>query len=267
MTKLLYSSEKIGCGATMELDSGEICLVSVAKAGVLVRSSKGLFSRTMVGIFGAILYNETNVYKAVQTSIALDTLFVERPNHLTFQSPVLNAFANAIWHCPTAANVAVTLNTATEKAASLAVYDNEIISDYFKFMDGSERNENAFYDVMLLPHRKSDIVSAIERTIIYEASGERLKLLVAGALLLLQFQECIGSKPLYWVGLDLGKFNLAYSDLSELMAQVRGIPNTSDRESAERHIAIMKAENDHICNRISAAVRLRNATISAATHA
>jgi hypothetical protein len=30
-----------------------------------------------------------------------------------FQNPVLYAFANAVWNCPTAADVAITLNEAT----------------------------------------------------------------------------------------------------------------------------------------------------------
>jgi hypothetical protein len=47
--KLLYWSEKVGCGATIELDSGEVCLVSVAQAGVLVKArKKGRFARLLV---------------------------------------------------------------------------------------------------------------------------------------------------------------------------------------------------------------------------
>ena len=40
MPKLVYSSEKLGCGATIELDSGDTCMISVAQSGVLVRSYK-----------------------------------------------------------------------------------------------------------------------------------------------------------------------------------------------------------------------------------
>jgi hypothetical protein len=38
MPKLLRSSETSGCGATIELDSGEVVFVSIAQTGVLVRS-------------------------------------------------------------------------------------------------------------------------------------------------------------------------------------------------------------------------------------
>jgi hypothetical protein len=37
MPKLLRSSETAGCGATIELDNGEVVYVSVAQVGVMVR--------------------------------------------------------------------------------------------------------------------------------------------------------------------------------------------------------------------------------------
>jgi hypothetical protein len=46
MPRLVFSSGKAGCGATIELDNGDTCLISVAQAGVLVRSyKKGIFER------------------------------------------------------------------------------------------------------------------------------------------------------------------------------------------------------------------------------
>jgi hypothetical protein len=111
--KLLYWSEKIGCGATIELDSGEVCLVSVAQAGVLVKArKKGRFAQLLINR-GAILYDEKNVYVAAKTAMALDMMFHNKTIPQTFQNPVLYAFANAVWNCPTAAEVAITLNEAT----------------------------------------------------------------------------------------------------------------------------------------------------------
>ena len=59
------SGRRPGRGATIRLDSGEPCLLSIAKSGVLVKRSR-------YGLLGATLYNETNVYKAAQTAMALD---------------------------------------------------------------------------------------------------------------------------------------------------------------------------------------------------
>jgi hypothetical protein len=60
MPKLLWSSEKLGCGATIELDTKEVVIVSIARTGVLVRLTNKNF---MGSFFGPKLYNESNVYK------------------------------------------------------------------------------------------------------------------------------------------------------------------------------------------------------------
>jgi hypothetical protein len=108
MPTILHFSERVGCGITVQLDSGEPCLISVAQAGVRARKSR-------TGFFGAILYNEKNVYLAAKTGMALDQQF---PTHLVpvqIVNPVLRAFANAAWHCPTASTVARVLNEALSR--------------------------------------------------------------------------------------------------------------------------------------------------------
>jgi hypothetical protein len=70
MPKLVFSSEKAGCGATTR--HGETCLISVAQSGVLFRSyRKGLLGGLLGSFFGPILYNEKNVYRAAKTAEAL----------------------------------------------------------------------------------------------------------------------------------------------------------------------------------------------------
>ena len=105
MTRILDFSETVGCGATFMLDSGEPCVLSVAQTGVRVRKSR-------YGFMGPILYDERNVYRAAQTGIALDSIFPERKIPIPISNPLLRAFANAIWHCANAADVARTLNEA-----------------------------------------------------------------------------------------------------------------------------------------------------------
>jgi hypothetical protein len=113
-SELVHWSEMIGRGATMKLRSGEICLVSVARSGVLVKATRGRF----IGFFGTVLYNEKNAYKVVQTVMALDALFPVKIAAVTFRNPILTAYANAIWQCSTAAEVAITLNEAIARAGS-----------------------------------------------------------------------------------------------------------------------------------------------------
>jgi hypothetical protein len=106
MTRILHFSKKVGCGATFMLDSGEPCVLSIAQTGVRVRKSRR-------GFMGPILYDEKNVYRAAQTGMALASIFPERKIPIPIANPLLGAFANAIWHCASAAEVARTLNEAS----------------------------------------------------------------------------------------------------------------------------------------------------------
>jgi hypothetical protein len=118
MPRLVFSSETAGCGATIELDNGDTCLISVAQAGVLVRSyRKGFFSAIVGSFFGPTLYNEKNVYLAAKTAASLKSQFPEQISHLDFANPMLRAFANAVWNCASAAEVAVVLNEAIDSSS------------------------------------------------------------------------------------------------------------------------------------------------------
>jgi hypothetical protein len=122
MPKLLRSSETMGCGATIKLDSGEVVYVSIAQVGVLVRHwdmSGGFFKTLLSNYFGAKLYNESNVYKNAQTAQALSMIFPDQAPELNFKNPVLAVFSNAIWHCGSAAEVCTVLNEAANRLPEL----------------------------------------------------------------------------------------------------------------------------------------------------
>src|SRR5262245_9596898 len=123
MPKPLRSSETAGCGATIELDNGEVVYVSIAQVGVLVRlwnMKGGLFKSLMSNFLGPKLYNESSVYKNAQTARALSIMFPDQAPSLRFKNPVLAAFANAIWHCSSAAEVSIILNEAGSRHAQQA---------------------------------------------------------------------------------------------------------------------------------------------------
>ena len=76
MPRLVFSSEKAACGATIELDNGDRCLISVAQAGVLVRSHKKGWLNSILGSFlGPVLYSEGNAYQVAKTAAALELKF------------------------------------------------------------------------------------------------------------------------------------------------------------------------------------------------
>jgi hypothetical protein len=123
MPKLLRSSETSGCGAAIELDNGEVVYVSIAQVGVLVRlwnMNGGLFKSLMNNYFGSPLYSEGSAYKNTQAARALSIRFPEQASSLHFKNPVLAAFANAIWHCSSAAEVSVVFNEAAARRAALS---------------------------------------------------------------------------------------------------------------------------------------------------
>jgi hypothetical protein len=122
MPKLLRSSETAGCGATIELDNGDVGYVSIAQTGVLVRKwdmNGGLIKSLLSNFFGPELYNESSVYKNAQTAQALSLIYPEQASPLTFKNPVLAAFSNAIWHCSSAPEVCTVLNEAMAKVPQL----------------------------------------------------------------------------------------------------------------------------------------------------
>ncbi len=118
MPKLLRSSETVGCGATIELDNGEVVYVSIAQTVVLARRwdmNGGLIKSLLRNFFGPKLYHESSVYKNAQTARALSLIYPEQAPPLSFKNPVLAAFSNAIWHCSSASEVCTVLNEAEAK--------------------------------------------------------------------------------------------------------------------------------------------------------
>lgn len=71
--------------------------------------------KSRLGILGATLYVEKNVYRTAQAGMALDLLFDEVELLVIITNRVLRAFAKAVWHSPTAANVAIVLNSVLEQ--------------------------------------------------------------------------------------------------------------------------------------------------------
>jgi hypothetical protein len=113
--KILFfgDSNARGCGATVMLETGEPCLLSIAQSGIFVKKSRH-------GIFGAMLYDEKNSYVNAQRIGALAYLFPNRLFPEVVTSPHLRAFFNAMLHCRSAVEVSVTLNEAIQLAEDKA---------------------------------------------------------------------------------------------------------------------------------------------------
>jgi hypothetical protein len=84
----------------------------------LVKGYRGLFS-----FFGSKLFEEKNVYLAARIAGVLDLFYPINSMPGAFKNPVLSNFANAVWHCSTAAEVAVTLGKAADSDLAFRVAD------------------------------------------------------------------------------------------------------------------------------------------------
>ena len=109
MTTLVrfMDNPKTGVWANIRMDNGDPCWVGIAQSGVMVKISK-------VGLMGAKLFDESNVYKCAAAAIKLAEQY---PNDLTpsgMQNPVLKSFVNSILHCSNLGQVATVLNSAYE---------------------------------------------------------------------------------------------------------------------------------------------------------
>lgn len=107
MPNILHVADnaRMGRGATIRFADGSPCTLSIANTGIIVKKSR-------IGLFGSVLYSEKNVYKNAQNAFALACLFPERRFPDAASDPILRSFLNAILHCSSVADVAITLNGA-----------------------------------------------------------------------------------------------------------------------------------------------------------
>ena len=71
-----------------------------------------LVKKSKIGVSGAKLYEEQNIYEAALTAQALDSLYPEKLTPPKMWNPVLVSFVNAILHCHHLAEVTRVLNEA-----------------------------------------------------------------------------------------------------------------------------------------------------------
>lgn len=100
----------------------EVVVCSIAQVGVLVfrYDNSGLIRSIISNLWGARHYKQSDAYKNAQTAQALSLLYPNVAEPLRqFKNPVLAVFANAIWHCGSAAEVCTVLNEAAAKLPEL----------------------------------------------------------------------------------------------------------------------------------------------------
>jgi hypothetical protein len=89
------------------MDNGDPCWISIAQTGILVKKSK-------IGLFGARLFEEKNVYKAAKTAQVLSAQYPDDLTPVEIRSPALKSIVNAVLHCDNPAEVTRVLNEANQ---------------------------------------------------------------------------------------------------------------------------------------------------------
>ena len=125
MPELFHIDEKHGCGATIKLDTGEHCLVSVAQWGIIVRSyrSDSFLKGDYGSFFGPILFEERGLYEVIKIAMILDIEYADASSPLELKNPILYAFAKAISMCVSDEHVSVVLNEAKSNAQKMENID------------------------------------------------------------------------------------------------------------------------------------------------
>jgi hypothetical protein len=280
--KLLYFADggRRGLGATIRLDSGEPCLISCAQTGVRVK-------KTRYGFLGPILFEEKSAYRAARTAMTLDDQFPDSLLPPGFTNPVLKAFANAILHCATCAEVTVILNEASnssgkveattdaarhapERQAQQSAARNKIIVDYGAHLEEHSKHIDTFVDLKALPHPKEDILNALLIESVLTPSDKEADQLRGGVYFLSDFHEGVGAEPLPRLGVALSRYpgvdvkspesmQRAREAIDEMASKIASNPNTERaarfRELAAEDLKLIEAKVE-IARAIRMAIRI-----------
>ncbi len=176
-----------GRWANLVMDNGDPCWIGIAQTGILVKKSR-------VGLFGAKLYEEKNLYEAVRTAQALDVLYPEKLTPPEMRNPVLISFVNAVLHCrdlgefTRVLNEASKIETAAPAADPALLEAQQLVNSYGAVL---EQKETLTASEALLPAPKEQIKDALIKIARYAnargASREELDALHVGYASLADF--------------------------------------------------------------------------------
>lgn len=260
MGKLIrYLDGKAGCWSRVDLENGDPIWISVAQTGVIVKKSR-------VGLMGAKLYSEANVYNAAKTAQSLDAQIGEYVTPSEMTNSVLRAFTQVALECKSAAQLSVRLNKALEGEETSDLISDEnrkkakirekIISEYGSYIENNPLGIE-IRDVSELPYPKEEILDAITLEIVRENNDQRVEALKACAGMLADFQENVGPAPVTMLGISNSElFSAArgnQSELKDLAAKIAGNPG----KKYELLKKIAEVDLVHIQSKLMAAEELR----------
>ncbi len=128
----------------------------------------------------------------------------------------------------------------------------QIVSDFGEFIERIPTGTD-IWDVKFLPHDKETILDAVCMEIIREENETRLEALKSCALMLADFQEDVGDKPLSQLGVDLTSTDPASISDEDLKALAGQIAGSSDHERYEARQPLVHENEQEILAKLAAA--------------
>jgi hypothetical protein len=139
-----------------------------------------------------------------------------------------------------------------------------IISEYGSYIENHPPNGAEIRDVSELPYPKEEILDAITLEIVRESDDHRVEIMKACALMLADFQENVGPKPLTMVGISaadtISMVEVVQKDKSLLDSTFYRIKESATDQNKEKYDSFKKIADEefgYIKRKLIAAEELR----------
>jgi hypothetical protein len=246
----------------VDLQSGEPIWISVAQGGVIVRKSR-------LGLLGTLLYREANVYKVAKTAEVLHSQLGRYTTPVDLNNPVLRAFTQVALDSESASQLSVRLNEAhssPEKRPSVTEATpgeqrkrrRQIVADYGRYIEADPLSFVEIRDTNVLPHPKEEILDAILFEIVCTEDEDQLSALKTVALLLAEFQDGVGSQPVFKLGVSTTELETyRHADPTKLRDLAKRIAANSNQAAYDSLRELAEEDGKRILSKILAAELMR----------
>ena len=138
--------------------------------------------------------------------------------------------------------------------AMTTLTDNLIVVAYGRFLERERISFETIKDANLLPFEKEQILDAVLVEIVRADDLEIISALEFSAIMLAQFQEGVGSEPLYATGVDMAAAKIETKD--QMVELARRVANDSNRQRYADSAAKIEEEIHLIRAKLSVAREL-----------
>ena len=255
--RLKYRENKTFAWSRIYLENGESVWIHVTQNGVLVKKSR-------LGFKGQILFSNNNLSKIEKKIRLIDERITGMDSAFEISGIFLRVFTHLALLSKTARGLSLLLNNifstedpSPDEGLKPSVEHAKIINDFMAFVKDNY-SFGQFRDLAELPHPKQIILDALITELGNEKNVERLEKLRSLALMLVDFQENVGSIPLNELGMDKAKLHGEIrANKDDLLGMIRKMAEHPDRK---KYVALKKKADEEfhfINNRIASMGKLK----------